>query len=49
MTESELKLLVTVGGQAEYNSLVQKIKEGTASIDEQQKAVKLGTNIYKSW
>ena len=49
MADSELNILVKVSGQGDFNKLIDKIKDGTASIDEQTKAIQLGTKMYKSW
>jgi len=49
MPESQLNILVKVSGQNELNDLFQKIEEGTDSIDDQSRALKLGKALYKSW
>lgn len=49
MPDNKLELIVSIAGQSELNTLFAKIKAGTASIDEQAKAVKLATKLYNSW
>jgi hypothetical protein len=47
--DSGFNIFTKVSGQKELNDLFDKVKNGTASIDEQTKAIKLANQVYKSW
>ena len=49
VADNSVDILVNISGQDELNDLFDKIRDGTASIDDQARAVKLGTALYKSW
>lgn len=48
-SENSLELLVKIAGQDEFNALIDKIKAGTASIDDLARASKIATGVYRSW
>lgn len=45
--DAPLNIITKISGQSDYNALVDKWNEGTASINEQAKAVKMVTQIYR--
>ena len=47
--DTGFNIYTKISGQAEYNALVDKINQCTASINETAKAAKIATGIYRGW